>query len=107
MAKSDTYSTVPVDGSADEFAPSPTHARTKTPSELEAEKAMARKRTDRFMADTSPPFAILNIHGDGKANMVEYRKEAATAGIVAFEVVFGKKDGDGEGGKGVTRDVRH
>jgi len=58
------------------------------------------------MADTSPPFAIVNIRVDRTNTMAADREEIAAAAIKTFDGAFDGKKKDGKGGAGGTRQVR-
>ena len=94
--------TIPLTLPVFRFAPSPTVNTPRTPSEVEAEKAMAKERERRFMADTSAWWTSLNIYGDENNIIAADRKESAVVKIAAFEEVFEAKKKE-KGGSGGTR----
>ncbi|PVH72976.1 hypothetical protein DL98DRAFT_595486 [Cadophora sp. DSE1049] len=87
MASSNTYSTTAVDGSADEFGPSPSVHSPKTPAQVAANKALERQRMNSFMADSSLP-TLVTRHRGGTDDTISDRRDAAAANIACFDKAF-------------------
>tara|TARA_R110002060_G_scaffold4361_4_gene6899 strand:- start:958 stop:1164 length:207 start_codon:yes stop_codon:yes gene_type:complete len=68
---------------------------------------MALEREKRFMADTSPLFAMANTHGDGNNNaMADHYQATAAAAIGASNLAFNGKNEERKGGAGGTRRLK-
>ncbi|KAK0106187.1 hypothetical protein ONS96_003831 [Cadophora gregata f. sp. sojae] len=87
-----TSSTTAIDGSADEFAPSPTTAPPpRTQAKIAAEAALSRQRTSIFIADTSLPVVTPRTYYQSSTVV---RTQAAAAQIQAFDAAFNKVNND-------------
>ncbi|KAG4428834.1 hypothetical protein IFR05_015683 [Cadophora sp. M221] len=85
MAPHNTYSTTAVDGSADEYGPSPTLRSPQTPEQLAAAKALALQRIGSFVKDT--PIAFVSVSIDSNSTIAS-RHNAAQTAIASFDVAF-------------------
>ncbi|KAL5323698.1 hypothetical protein ACEPPN_008239 [Leptodophora sp. 'Broadleaf-Isolate-01'] len=94
MPSSETYSTAAVDGSMDEFAPTPYSPPPKTPVQLAADKALDSQRITAFMVDTSlaPPIASIYPGYYDLRNTAASRCQAAAMNINMFDKAFNKDD---------------
>ncbi|KAG4421265.1 hypothetical protein IFR04_005567 [Cadophora malorum] len=93
-----TYSSTAINGSANEFAPSPTSPPPRTPAQVAADTALARGRTTTWVTDSSLPVVALSSYHPA------YRTQAAGTAIASFEVAFGSGNNTGnnhnDGGNG-------
>ncbi|PVH72974.1 hypothetical protein DL98DRAFT_595484 [Cadophora sp. DSE1049] len=89
MPLNNTYSTTAVDGSADEFSPSPTSHTPKTPSQIAAEEALALTRIQTFISNYTTSTVSISLVSN---STVASRLAAAQASITAFDAAFKGKD---------------
>ncbi|KAL5323709.1 hypothetical protein ACEPPN_008250 [Leptodophora sp. 'Broadleaf-Isolate-01'] len=89
-----TSSTTAVNGSADEFASSCTSPPPRTPEQVEEDVALATRRVEAFMNDTSAP-AFTTAYTENHASTAASRIQDAAANIDAFDAAFDKGNNEG------------
>ncbi|KAL5323710.1 hypothetical protein ACEPPN_008251 [Leptodophora sp. 'Broadleaf-Isolate-01'] len=96
MAPNNTYSTTAVDGSTDEYGPSPSRQSRQTPEQLAVDKALAQQRITSFVKDTSIAFVSVSLDSN---STIASRHHAAQTAITAFDAAFSNNKNDPAGTK--------
>ncbi|KAH9204077.1 hypothetical protein DL95DRAFT_471807 [Leptodontidium sp. 2 PMI_412] len=96
MAPNNTYSTTAVDGSADEYGPSPSCQSRQTPEQLAVDKALAQQRITSFVRDTSIAFVSVSLDSN---STIASRHHAAQAAVTAFDAAFSNNNNGQPGTK--------